>query len=339
MKILFAASPDFVYPVLEFLACEHELAAVLTNAPRQSGRGKKMHASPLLQHVNSVIHTEHKNFVDTSAERVVEKLSRVKIIEADTIDETVYAEVQALDCDLLVCYAFGKMFTEKFLSLFRYGGINIHPSLLPRWRGASPVPAAILHGDTITGVSIQTLVKKMDAGKILAAASYPLNDRENAGEVLVALTEKSVGLLRRVLADFPLALKNAQPQDESAATYCTKLRREKINWNNSALQIARTVLALTPNPKAFSSVAGERITLTKVSVLDTDKERCIEAIEKNAKNGKIVGVDKDSGILVQTAQGLLAIERLQREGKKEMPWKDFLNGYGTFLECAFDNEI
>lgn len=339
MKILFASSTSFVFPVLEFLAQEHELLAILTNAPARFGRGKKMEASPLLKSLKAYIDKFGNSKEETAESQVAKKLSHIKIIEAEKLDEKIEEEIQKLHCDLLVCYSYGKIFTEKFLSSFRHGGINLHPSLLPRWRGASPVPAAILNGDRITGISIQTLVKKMDAGKILASSEYHLNDSKNAGEVLDILTKKSIPLLNEVLKDFPKALNSAREQNEAEATYCTKLEAQKINWESSATDIMRTVLALSPKPKAFSFVAGERITLSTVKALNKKDLENIDKklLEKKEENGKILQSNKNYGILVQSGDGIVAIQSLQRQGKKELNWKDFLNGYKNFLELKFES--
>lgn len=337
LKVIFAGSPAFVFPVVEFLARESDLQAVMTNAPAKTGRGKKLLPSPLLACVREFLQSD----------KSCEVLAKAEILEVENIDDEVIQKVKKQGCDLLVCYAFGKFFPQEFLALFRYGGINIHPSLLPRWRGASPVPSAILAGDKITGVSIQTLAKKMDTGKILARTEYALDDTKNAGEVLQVLTENAIPLLRVVLADIEKALAEAQEQNEVEACYCTKITREKIDWRKSALEIAREVLALSPNPKAFSEVAGERITLLEAKALDcADLLDCkvpeyvcgeaLNSLEKKQKIGKIVGTDKKNGILVQTGNGILAIQKLQRQGKKELPWKDFLNGYKNFLGLSFE---
>lgn len=337
LKIMFAGSPAFVFPVLEFLAKESDLLAVMTNAPTKTGRGKKLLPSPLFACLEDFLQTD----------KSCKALSKAEIIEVEKIDDEVLQKVKKLNCDLLVCYAFGKFFPPEFLALFPYGGINIHPSILPRWRGASPVQSAILAGDKITGVSIQTLANKMDSGKILARAKYALDDTKTAGEVLDSLTEKAIPLLRSILADIEKAFAESQEQNEAEASYCTKIKREKINWSKSALEIAREILALNPSPKAFSEVAGERITLLEAKALnfsglsdntspDNLTTESFAPLEKKQKIGKIVGKDKKNGILVQTGNGILAIQKLQRQGKKELFWKDFLNGYKNFLDLCFE---
>lgn len=332
---MFAGSPAFVFPVLKLLAETCDLVAVLTNVPAKKGRGKKLTPSPLLQKFDEFLRVQKT--LEVGTDTVTEKLLKVRVLEVDELDEAIEKQIQKLNCDLLVCYAFGKIFSKSFLSCFRYGGINIHPSLLPRWRGASPVPFAIFYGDRKTGVCIQTISEKMDCGDILASSEYNLTDTESAGTVLENLTDKSLKLLKEVLNNFPKALKNAKPQNEENATYCKKLKREKINWDKSAIEILRTILALNPKPKAFSYVSGEQITFSQVSVIEKKSVEYKSLIEKKHKNGKILKADKQYGILVQTEEGILAIQRLQRQGKKEMHWKDFLNGYKDFLDKSFDS--
>lgn len=337
MRVLFAGSPAFVLPVVHCLAETTELAAVMTNAPVPTGRGKKLKSSPLASALAGNPQYASSECFDTDTRNTI------KLLQVDEIDEQVEKAVSDLHCDLLVCYAFGKIFTERFLSLFRFGGINIHPSLLPRWRGATPVPAAIMAGDKVTGITIQTLAKKTDAGNILAQSRYTMTGTETAGELLSKLTSDAVPLLKGVLQDFETALNNAVPQREADATYCTKITDRHIDWNKSAIDIERFVRALTPAPKAIAVVGGQSITITGVALVSQTAAEVQNStdrlhLEKNREIGTIVTVDKKLGILVQTGDGFLAITTLQRPGKKEMNFKDFLNGYKNFIGLVFEHE-
>ncbi|MBQ7612563.1 MAG: methionyl-tRNA formyltransferase [Spirochaetaceae bacterium] len=327
MKIVFAGSPAFVFPVVQFLACEQHLSAILTNAPSEVGRGRKRLASPLAQEIIKQRETQ-----DSTS--VVSSLNTAPLLEIEHIDENLISRIKTLDADLLVCYAFGKIFSQKFLSLFRYGGINIHPSLLPRWRGATPVPAAILAGDTITGVTIQTLAQKMDSGNILAQATYTMRGNETTESLLNILTEKAIPLLKEILQDFPNALAQATPQSEVGICYCSKLKRIGIDWQKTSSEIERTVRALYPNPKAFGILNGEHINITQTQVVEPTNNS--EMSSSRALPGTIVGLDKQFGILVKTKDGQVAIQRLQRSGKKELFWKDFINGFPNLIGLRFD---
>ncbi len=302
MRILFAGSPEIAVPALLALGGRGELAGVLTNPPAASGRGLTVSSTPV---------------ADAAAGLGVPVMTPVKLGPAER------EAVAALQPDILVSFAYGTLFGPKFMALFPTGGINAHPSLLPRWRGSSPIPYAIMHRDRATGVSIQWIAPRMDCGDVLARREIVLDGTETTG----SLTRFSAGigaeLLLQVLDEISAGRMKGEPQDESAATYTSMLSKDDgmVDWNTPALDIDARVRAFTPWPGAFTGFAGQRLALLAVKPYPEPSGSA-----SRMPPGTVLSVDKSRGIMVQTSEGLLALEQLQLRGKKAMGFKDFSNG-------------
>ncbi len=255
---------------------------------------------------------------------------------------------------LLVCFAYGKYFPESFLRLFALGSINVHPSLLPRFRGASPIAAALLAGDTRTGVTIQGISKDIDCGDIYAqvevAVAPPAGDagvgagrdggfvdRQTLGERLsAAAVEPLVQVTAGILAG---RAGPGRKQRGADAVYCRKITKHdgRVNWNMPAGHIARLVRAMSGWPGAYTTFAGTRMAILRAVPLPEQSENTSTAApDRPCRPGEAGGVDKEYGLLVQTGDGVLAIQRVQMAGRRALDWKEFLNGYprviGTLLE-------
>ncbi len=311
VRIVFAGTPEVALPTVRLLAEHYELCGILTNAPRAKGRKK--------QALPSDVSAECQRL---KAEGLLAE--SVPIFECEKLDADIYGKIKALNADILVCFAYGKIFKEDFLSLFAYGGINIHPSLLPRWRGATPVPAVLRAGDTISGVTIQKIAKKADTGDIIAQTEMPVLPTDTTGRLLERSGIEGASLLQKVLQDFPSCLEKAVPQNNADATYCTVLQKSdgKIDWNMPAITIERTIRAFTPWPLCFCFWGETKINILEAHLYDGD---AVDASDK-APAGFVCGVDPQHGILIQSVDGILAVTRLQKQSKKDLPWKDFLNG-------------
>ncbi|AIN94644.1 methionyl-tRNA formyltransferase [Treponema putidum] len=321
MKIFFAGTPSCAVPALNLIAREFDLCGVLTNPPAPAGRNKKIRDSEIAAAVKELIKegTLPEDF---------------PVLMPQKLDEEFRKELITLKPDLLVCFAYGKIFGPKTMAVFPLGGINIHPSLLPRWRGSAPVPAAILAGDRVTGITIQTLAQKTDSGNILGQLEIPLNNSETTESLLADCSGKCCPLLRDVLSDFENKLKTAKPQEEAKALYCSMLKKEDglIDWSKSAQEIERKIRAFTPWPGCFTFKKGEKINIIEADLYDGASNE----MTKNKKFGTILGTDKKRGILVQTGNGILAVSVLQKQAKKKLEWKDFLNGSSDFLDGGFE---
>jgi methionyl-tRNA formyltransferase len=315
ISVIFAGSPAIAVPALRALAnlesagvCR--LAGVLTNPDAAKGRGGK--SAP----------TE-------TAAAALDLDPRPPILKFEKLDGDAREAAAALKPDLLASFAYGKIFGPKFLALFPLGGVNVHPSLLPRWRGAAPIQAAILHGDAETGVCVQRLAAEMDCGEILARERFPLSGRETALSLGKAAAEKGAallaGVIRRAAADGKLPAGEAQ--DETAAVYSALITREmgRIDWNAAAAEIDRKIRAFTPWPPCVTRFSGEDIYLLEGRPFLDD------AGSAEALPGTVLGTDRQRGILIQTGGGVFAAEKLQFPARKALDWRSFLNGTRNFI--------
>jgi methionyl-tRNA formyltransferase len=317
VKILFAGSPVIAVPSLEALArlCGEDsafrLVGLLTNPDARRGRGRE--PAP----------------TDVAAAATGIGIPAVQL-KPERLDAAARDAVAVLEPDLLVSFAYGRIFGPRFLGLFPLGGINVHPSLLPRHRGATPIPAAILAGDRETGVSVQRLALEMDAGDILAQERIPLHGRETALSLGAIAAEKGAELLVAVLRDIELDKAAGTRQNEAEATYCSVIGKDDglIDWSQGAVELDAKIRAFTPWPLCWT-MHGER----RLYILEASPYRAgaVELPPEGAvAPGTVVGIDGDSGILAQTGKGVLALTRLQYAAKKALPWRDFLNGARDF---------
>lgn len=303
MRVLFAGTPSLAVPSLEKIA--RFVVGVLTSLDQPSGRGRVCVPSPVKEAALAL---------------------GLKLFQPARLDAAFIDEVRSLAPDLLVVAAYGKIFRQAFLEVFPMGGINLHPSLLPRFRGPSPVSAAILAGDAETGVTVQQIALKFDTGDILAQERYPLHGTESARDLSEALAARGAGLVASVLASFEAGKPLTPiPQKVEDASYCHPLRKEEglVNWGEPAVLLERKVRAYDPWPRASTTLAGELLLLLKSHVHpDTLGSESVPKIP-----GVILAADRAHGLLVQTGSGILAVERLQPRFKKAMDWRSFLNGH------------
>jgi len=315
LRIVFAGSPAIAVPALKAVAAlcaddpSFELAAVLTNP--DSAKGRKGDLTPTDV---SAAAAE----IDAGAGR--EKAPPIQQFKFESLKTEAREAVAALKPDILVSFAYGKIFGPRFLALFPLGGVNVHPSLLPAWRGASPIQAAILAGEKETGVTIQRLAAEMDTGAILAQEKIALTGRETAeslGETAAALAAEMLPAVLRSIAD-GTALEKPQ---EGTPSWCPRFTKEdgRINWSLSAAEIDRRVRAFTPWPLCFTECNGEVLYILEGAPLPDDGTL-------NAAPGKVLKLDKKQGILIGTGGGVFAATRLQWRAKKALDWKAFMNG-------------
>ncbi|HHU36233.1 MAG TPA: methionyl-tRNA formyltransferase [Treponema sp.] len=312
LRVVFAGSPDCAVPALEAVALQHQIVAVLSNPPASMGRSRNLVPTPVAKAAAELKLAGH----------IAED---VPIITPEHITDEIRAQIAAVKPDAIACFAYGKIFGPKTLALFPRGAINLHPSLLPRWRGCAPVPAAILAQDKETGISIQQMVREMDAGDILAQKRYPLDGSETAGDLLDTLAHEGAPLLVEVLNRIEAGNLTRTPQNHDKATYCGMLCKDdgEIDWNTSAEEIAAKIRAFHPWPGAFTRARETVLLIHQAHPYETTEAT-------NTPPGTVFDVDKKTGILVQTGNGVLALETLQWCAKKQLDWKSFLNGTRNF---------
>jgi len=309
VRVLFAASPAIAIPALESLTKTEgvELIGVLTNPDTPKGR----HGAPAPTEIG---------------EAAAKICADVPVLKPVKLDAEARDKVSSLKPDLLVTFAYGRIFGPKFLALFPLGGINIHPSLLPKYRGPSPIQAAILNRDAETGITVQTLAKEMDSGDILARENLQLTGVETAGSLGGVMAQKAAVILPGVLRDIAEGKARAVPQDHGNASYCSLITRDNalINWKKSAAEIEAETRAFSPWPLSRTIHNGRELYILIAAVYKGDLQNGKIPV------GQVFGIDKQAGILVQTGEGILCIAQLQYQGKKALFWSDFLNGARDF---------
>lgn len=297
MKIVFAGTPAFTLPCLDALGdSQHQLQAVYTQPDRPAGRGRKLQASAV------------KEWAEAHQLPV---LQPINFKQQETIEQ-----LAAFEPDLLIVIAYGLILPRAVLDLPRLGCINVHASLLPRWRGASPIQHAILEGDTETGVTIMQMDVGMDTGAMLAHTTCLIGDN-TAAELHDRLAQAAVAPLLATLDALESGEIKATAQDNHLATYAPKINKEdaSINWHQPAVVIDRQIRAFNPWPIAYTQTSETTLRIHKACVIsDTHAE----------VPGTIMSIDKQ-GILVATGEGAILVEQIQFPGAKAMAVADWLH--------------
>ncbi len=307
LNIIFAGTPEFGVPCLNaLLHSAHTLQAIYTQPDRPAGRGRKLQASAV------------KDWALNHDIAVYQPLN-FKTQEARD-------ELAALKPDLMIVIAYGLILPQAVLDIPRLGCVNVHASLLPRWRGASPIQQALFHGDEETGVTIMQMDAGMDTGAMLATVSCAIDPTDTAGSMHDKLAHLSAEPLVRMI-DL-LALEQAQPvqQDNALATYAKKINKEDglINWQQEAQAIDRQIRAFTPWPIAYSVLEAEQIRIHHAVVVP---------LATSALPGTIVQLDK-KGMVVATGRDGLLIDKIQFSGGKVISIVDWLNSGKTQLQAG-----
>ncbi|MCC2525462.1 methionyl-tRNA formyltransferase [Vibrio coralliilyticus] len=307
LKIVFAGTPDFAARHLAaLLSSEHEVIAVYTQPDRPAGRGKKLTASPVkniaLEHDIPVYQPE--NFKSDDAKQ----------------------ELADLNADLMVVVAYGLLLPQAVLDTPKLGCINVHGSILPRWRGAAPIQRSIWAGDQETGVTIMQMDIGLDTGDMLKITTLPIEATDTSASMYEKLAGLGPQALVECLADIADGKASPEKQDDELANYAKKLSKEeaRINWSDDAEHIERCVRAFNPWPMSHFEAADNSI---KVWQSRVDVQTTTEA------PGTILQADK-TGIYIATGKHVLVLEQLQVPGKKAMPVQDILNSRASWFEVG-----
>lgn len=310
IRTVFMGTPDFSVPSLRALL-DHpafDIVGVVTQPDRRAGRGRKMQFSPVKE---------------TALAAGVPVLQPPRLREPEAFDQ-----LAALEPELIVVTAYGQILRPNVLALPTFGCINVHASLLPRWRGASPINAAIMAGDAMTGSTIMRMDEGMDTGPILAQAAEAIRPEDTAGSLHDRLAQQGADLL---IASLPCYLEGTltpRPQDDAGATICRLLRKEqaRIDWTQTAEQIERMVRAYDPWPGAFTIWSGQNLKIGKARVV-------MPAVDGLIEPGAVVAWQ--GGAAVGTDAGLLALDRVQLAGKKMLDIREFLAGRPELVGAQF----
>lgn len=321
MKVIFAGSPEAARLTLELLYNNQketgfEIAGVITNPDTAKGRHKTLTPTPV-------------------AEFAQEK--GIPVFKPEHLKEEERNLISPLKADLLISFAYGHIFGPKFLALFPMGGINLHPSMLPKYRGCTPVQAAILNREEKTAVTIQKLALKMDEGNILSQKVVELNGTETYESLLNYSAQEGASLIIQILKE---AINNGKLPEgtlqNGEASYTGIIKKEdgKINWNENVLKIEARIRALYPDPGCWVIEKGLPLKILGAHVFNQNNELITKFASE--PNGKVVDFLKNDGIIIKTADGLLSVTMLQRQGKKAMNYKDFMNGTRDFIGTVLE---
>ncbi|MBE5967472.1 MAG: methionyl-tRNA formyltransferase [Lachnospiraceae bacterium] len=300
MKILFMGTPDFAAGILEkLIESGHEIIGVVTQPDKQKGRGKALAFPPVKE---------------TALENQITVYQPVKVKDPDFIQL-----VREMAPEVIVVAAFGQILPKSFLDIPEYGCINVHASLLPKYRGSAPIQYSIMDGEEETGVTIMHMDVGIDTGDMILQAKIPISPEETGGSLHDKLAVLGAALLLEALEKIASGTAPRTPQDDTKATYVKMLSKEmgNIDFTKSAIQIERLIRGLNPWPSAYTYLDGKTLKLWKAAVTKTAKK---------AEPGEVLEVCKDA-IVVMTGQDALVIQELQLEGKKRMPADAFLRGY------------
>ena len=303
MVVLFFGTPRFAVPTLQhLLGSSHTVAGVVTQPDRPRGRGQKVTFAPV-----KALAVEHQ----------------IPVFQPDRLKPPETAgTLRAWNADVGVVAAYGRIIPEHLLAIPRLGMINVHASLLPKYRGAAPVHRAVMNGDAETGVTIMRVVKELDAGAMIAKVTRPISPDDTSDVVEDALSELGAKLLLTVLDEMAAGSAREEPQDDSQATYAPRLTKEEglIDWSESATTIHNRVRGLYPWPHAYTYLHGKRLILLRTQVVLAGREA------PPYTPGTVVSVDTNA-IRVATGQGEIALIELQPEGKRTMRVHDFVLGH------------
>jgi methionyl-tRNA formyltransferase len=301
LRIVFAGTPEFSVPALQALhAAGHELVAIYTQPDRPAGRGRALAASAVKQRAQELGLT-------------VEQPATLKLPDAQ-------ARLAAYAPDLMVVVAYGLLLPQAVLDIPRLGCLNIHASLLPRWRGAAPIQRAILAGDERTGVSIMQMEAGLDTGPELLRRELVIGPRETGGQLHDRLAPLGAEAIVAAIEGVAAGTLHAMPQPAQGVTYAAKIQKDeaRVDWSRSAVAIDRQVRAFNPWPVAETRLGDEQVRLWQVQPLASD------AGIGAAPPGTVVRV-AEGQVVVQTGDGLLELQVLQFPGRKPLPARDVLN--------------
>ena len=299
-KIVFMGTPEFALPSLSALMATHDVVAVVTQPDRPAGRKKRLRQSPV------------KRLAQSAGINIMQPARMRKSNVAEALEE--------YKADLHVIVAYGQILPQAVLDVPRYGTINVHASLLPRWRGAAPIQAAIRAGERQSGATVMLLDAGLDTGPILAKRALELAPEETGLSLHDKLAQLGADLLVDTLPHFLSCELDPQPQDESQATYAPQIKKEEgeIDWSEPARSIDRQVRAFTPWPGTFT--AWNETTLKVIAGCAGDGA---------AKVGQVI--EREGAIAIGTGDGLYFPSELQLAGKKRLTVLEFLNGYGEIV--------
>lgn len=300
MKVIFMGTPDFAVGTLEeIVAAGHEVVLAVTQPDKPKGRGKEMQFPPVKE---------------AALSHGIEVYQPKRIRESECV-----AHLAKYQPDIIIVAAFGQILTKEILDMPKYGCINVHASLLPKYRGAAPIQWAVINGDPVSGVTIMRMDTGIDTGDMIDKVEVELAEDETVGSLFDRLAAEGAKLCVKTMEKIENETAVYTKQNEEEATHTRMISKQmgKIDWNMGAVEIERLIRGLNPWPSAYTSLNGKSLKVWKASVIDGgDKEQAATVVKVDGKS-----------LWVQTGCGILSLDEVQLEGKKRMMTADFLRGY------------
>ena len=309
MKVIFMGTPDFAVGTLEeIIKAGHEVVLVVTQPDKPRGRSGALQFPPVKE--CAVAHG-------------IEVFQPKKIREEENVEY-----LRKYNADIIVVAAFGQLLPKSILEMPKHGCINVHASLLPKYRGAAPIQWSVINGDAVTGVTIMQMDIGMDTGDMIAKREVVIGEEETGGGLFDKLAEVGAKLCVDTMVEIENGTATRTPQNHDEATHVSMISKElgNIDWNKSAVEIERLIRGLNPWPSAFTKLDGKTFKIWKAKVVSE---------HTNKQPGRIVNVGKDV-LEVQTGEGVLSLLEVQLEGKKRMEVDAFLRGYNVAEGTCFE---
>lgn len=300
MRVIFMGTPDFAVGTLEaVIAAGHEVALAVTQPDKPKGRGKTMQAPPVKE---------------CAVSHGIEVYQPKRVREPECI-----AYLEKYQPDIIIVAAFGQILPKEILEMPKYGCVNVHASLLPKYRGAAPIQWAVINGDTVSGVTTMRMDVGLDTGDMIQKEEVVLTEEETGGSLFDRLAEVGANLCVKTMQSIEDGTAVYTKQDESEATHVGMINKQmgNINWKDSAVKIERLIRGLNPWPSAYTRLNGKTLKIWKATV---------ENGGDPSKAGRVCAVNKKE-LKVQTGDGILSLLEVQLEGKKRMDIESFLRGY------------
>lgn len=307
MKIVFMGTPDFSAVVLEKLNSVYPVSAVVTGLDKPVGRGYNLAPSPL---------------------KVKAIELGIPVLQYAKVSREGLDDIRALKPDVIVTAAFGQILSDAFLAIPKYAVLNVHASLLPKYRGSSPIQWSIINGDEKTGITIMKTVKAVDAGDVLLEKETEIGKKETAGELFDRLAILGGEAIVEAISLVESGKATFTPQDESKVTHCSMINKGDglVDFSKSAKEIDCFVRGMTPWPSAYTHIGEKTLKIFDVEKVElSDLQKSNEQFE-NAKCGEVVLADKNHGLIVKVADGFIRLHVIQLEGSKRMDDTQFLLG-------------
>lgn len=312
LRVLFMGTPDFAVPTLKMLTENANVVGVVTQPDKPKGRGHKLAASPVK------IFANEKNIPVYQPEKVK--------------DDAFFEELTKLNPDIIVVVAFGQILPKRILDFPKYGCINVHASLLPKYRGAAPIEYSIINGEEKTGITTMYMDVGLDTGDMLLTSEVKINEDTTADELRESLKEIGAKVLKKTLEDILSGEIKRIAQDDALSGYAPMITKEtgKIDWNKSSKEIHNLVRGLNSTSVAYTKLNDEVFKIWRTKLI----KETVNFTNNLPENGEIIRTDNE-GILVKTGDNVILITELQTAGKKKMFAKDFLRGNKINLPAKF----